>query len=498
MTDPSALDPRTPILVGVGTSSRPTDAAASDGESDIEPIDLMVESAVAALADAGGRGLAERLGSVAVPVGNWSYADPGRLIADRLGARSASTVRVEIGVPQQTPVRVAVERILAGELDAALVVGGEARATQSRRARAGLAAIEVDQGAAEPDERWSPEGEIVSQAEIEAGMWQPVEQYACIDNALRVAEGRTVDEHLDEIAQLWHRCNQVARTYPGAAFPEPRDEAFLRVAGRGNRPLSFPYAKWHSTQWAVDQAGAMVLCSVGVARSLGIPEDRWVYPQVLVESSSSVPLSKRAELHRWPAMRVLGDASEAHLGRPLARIEHAEVYSCFPAAVRVQQRELGLPLDGTPTVMGAMPFAGGPFNNFTYQSTAAIVRRVRAEPGSLGMVTTVSGLLTKPAIAVWSTDPGPGCLVADLVDEATAATGVPLDATHDHRGDGVVATCTVTYTGDEPSSAFVIADLDATTRWVGTSTEPELWASVERGDLIGRRVRIDGGTCSLA
>ena len=314
------------------------------------------------------------LGSIAVPVGNWSYADPGRLVAQRLGASAAATVRVEIGVPQQTPVRVAVERIARGELDVALVVGGEAKATQLRRSRAGLAVPEVDQGDLEPDERWSPEGEIVSQAEIEAGMWQPVEQYACIDNALAAAEGRTVDEQLDEIAQLWRRCNEVARTFPEAAFPEPRDEAFLRSAGPGNRPLSFPYSKWHSTQWAVDQAGAMVLCSVGVARELGVPADRWVFPQVLLESSLSLPLSKRAELHRWPAMRVLGEAAAAHLGRPIAELEHAEVYSCFPAAVRVQQRELDLPLDGTPTVMGAMSFAGGPFNNFTYQSTAAVVR----------------------------------------------------------------------------------------------------------------------------
>lgn len=66
------------------------------------------------------------------------------------------------------------------------------------------------------------------------------------------------------------------------------------------------------------------------------------------------------------------------------RSDTPEFYSCFPAAVRVQQRELGLPLDGTPSVMGAMPFAGGPFNNFTYQATAAIVRRVRERPGSAG------------------------------------------------------------------------------------------------------------------
>jgi acetyl-CoA C-acetyltransferase len=466
MSDRDQLDPRTPILVGVGTAAR-ADVPDVEGGPVVEPVDLMVEAAAAALADAGAGRLVDRVGSIAVPVGNWSYADPGRLVAQRLGIEGARTVRVEIGVPQQTPVRVAVERIRSGALDAALVVGGEAKATQLRRSRAGLEVSEVDQGGLEPDERWSPEGEIVSQAEIDAGMWQPVEQYAAIDNALAAAEGRSVDEQLDEIAGLWHRLNEVARRFPGAAFAEPRDLAFLRTAGPGNRPLAFPYAKWHSTQWAVDQAGALLLCSVGTARELGVPEDRWVFPQVLVESSLSVPLSKRRDLHRWPAMQVLGEAAASHLGRSLAALEHTEVYSCFPSAVRVQQRELRLPLDGTPSVMGGMPFAGGPFNNFTYQSTAAVVARVRREPGSAGLVTTVSGLLTKPALAVWSTEPGPGLLVADLVDEAAHATGAPLAAESQHHGGATVATHTVTYAGTEPASSFVIADLDASTRWVG-------------------------------
>jgi acetyl-CoA C-acetyltransferase len=500
MSDLQALDPRTPILVGVGTAHR-AGGTVPDGDTaardQLEPLDLMVQAAADALRDAGAAGLAARIGSVAVPVGNWSYADPARAVADRLGAASARTVRVEIGVPQQTPVRVAHERIRAGELDAALVVGGEAKATQLRRARAGREPLETDQGDLEPDERWEPKGELMAPAEIEAGIWQPVEQYACIDNALRAAEGRSIDQQLDEIAELWARFNAVAATFPAAAFPEQLDRSFLRVPGPGNRPLAFPYAKWHSTQWAVDQAAALVLCSVGLARELDIPVDRWVFPHVLVESSDSVSLSRRAALHRWPAMAVIGEAAADHLGTALADMDHIELYSCFPAAVRVQQRELGLPLDGTPTVMGGMAFAGGPFNNFSYQATAEIVRRVRAEPGTRGMVTTVSGLLTKPAIAVWSTEPDPSPLVADVADRAAAATEV-VDSVSTHEGPATIATCTVTYDGERASSAFVIADLDGSTRWVGRSTDPVLLARATVDELIGAPVVVHGDHCTLA
>ena len=41
-------------------------------------------------------------------------------------------------------------------------------------------------------------------------------------------------------------------------------------------------------------------------------------------------------------MATVGDAVAAHIGRPLREVEVLEIYSCFPVAVRVQQRELDL------------------------------------------------------------------------------------------------------------------------------------------------------------
>ncbi len=490
-------DPRTPVLVGVGTAQRGV-GDAPVGAADLEPIELMVEATKHALADAGVAGSARRIGWIAVPVGNWAYADPGRLIAQRIGATDARTARVEVGVPQQSPVQEAARRIRRGELEAAVVVGGETLATRQRLTRSGAEPVELDQGEVDPDERWTPQGEIMTQAEIDAGMWSPVEQYACIDNALAHAEGCTPAEHLDEIAELWHRFNEVAVANPDAAFATPRSREFLRSAGPGNRPLAHPYAKWHSTQWSVDQAAALVLCSAALADELVVPRDRWVFPHLLAESSHSLSLSRRDDLHRWPAMQVLGRAAADRLGTPLSQIPHVELYSCFPSAVRVQQRELGLDLGGTPTVTGGMAFAGGPFNNFTYQSTAAIVGRLRDDPGSLGMTTTVSGLLTKPAIAVWSTRPAPeGEWVADLAEAADAATASRPSTAH-HEGEGTVATWTVTYDGDAARSAFVIADLDDGRRWVGTSTDGSLIERALRDGVIGDRVRIDDTRCRPA
>lgn len=515
------LDERTPVLIAVGTSHHRVSSESSQpaGTDEIDALRMMELAARSALGQAVSTGrlsqLLRNISLVAVPEGDWKYANPARSIAARLGCESARTVRVEIGVPQHAPIRAALLGIQSGQMQAALIMGGEAKATQLSIERAGGIApgsspdgsaldgagfdgtgLEGALDGAAPDERWTPEGEIMAEAEIAAGIWSAVEQYACIDAALRYSEGQSVPDHLDSIAALWQQFNQVASLNPDAAFGTPRSAEFLRVAGPGNRPLAFPYAKWHSTQWAVDQAAAMVLCSVGLARELGVPTDQWVFPRVALESSLSVSLTKRAEMGRWPAMKVLGDAAAAHLQQPLSQVKYAEVYSCFPAAVRVQQRELGLAQDQAPTLIGGMAFAGGPFNNFTYQATAAMVDQLRQDPGSLGLVTTVSGLLTKPALAVWSTEPGE-VLIADLGAQAAAATAV-REVTNQGSGLASIASYTVTYAGTDPSSAFVIADLADGRRWIGTSTDSDLLSEGVTAELIGRQVIVTGSSCEFA
>jgi len=479
-----ALDPRTPVLVGVGTASAACEAT-----------ELMTAALQAAVDDAGAPGLAAAVDRVAVPQGNWTYPDPARLVARAVGADRARTHLVELGIPQQSLVNDALAAILAGTSEVAVVVGGEAK----RWAR-DPGAVETPQPGAAPDVLHRRPGPVVEPVEVATGLWDPVQQYAMIDNALRAAEGLTIAEHRRQVAELWARCNRVAGGNPDAAFPAPMTAAAIDTPSAGNRPLAFPYNKWHSTQWTVDQAAALVLCSVEAATRLGVPHDRWVFPLVGLESSQAVSLLARAEPHRWPAMGVLGAAAAEWIGRPVAEAEVVETYSCFPAAVRVQQRELGLPVDGTPTVTGGMAFAGGPFNNFVYQATAAVAGRLRAAPGTLGVVTTVSGLLTKPGLAVWSTEPDPrGPRLGDLAAEAADATGVVavVPTLDGYDGDATVVTYTVTPDGLEPARTVVLCDTADGRRCVAFSDDRALAARAEEVELVGAPVAVAGGTFHL-
>jgi len=479
------VDDRTPVVVGVGTA-----------DEEAEPAHLMVTALERAAADATSSGAAARrlleaVQRVAVPQGSWKYPDPARLVAAGVGAPDARTVLAELGIPQQTLINQALADIAGGRASVVAVVGGEARAW-AHRLNGG--AVETPQPGAVPDERQSPTLPIMSQEEIAAGLVTPVSQYAMIDNALRAAEDKGISEHVRELSELWSRFNAVARGNPLAWFAEPRSAEFLATPGPGNRPLAFPYNKWHASQWTVNQAAALIICAAGSARQHGVPADRWVFPLVGLESSLAVTLSHRRQPHRWPAMEVLGRAAADHLGRPLGEIETVETYSCFPAAVRVQQRELGLPLDGTPTVTGGMAFSGGPLNNFVYQATAAMIGAVRADAGSMGMVTTVSGLLTKPGLAVWCAEPRRPTLLGDLAAQAESATET-VEVVSDHDGQATVVSYTVVHSRphlDRAPRLIALLETAEGSRCLASSEEPVLVDGAMRRELIGHKLMVRG------
>src|SRR5512143_3068612 len=115
--------PHTPVIVGVGFHQERTD----DPLASSEPYQLMVQAVRRAAADAGTDALLGQLESISVPQGMWQYRNPGRLIADALGCRSAKSVIADLGVLQLTPVSDLCRAIATGEQTLGVVTGGEAQ-----------------------------------------------------------------------------------------------------------------------------------------------------------------------------------------------------------------------------------------------------------------------------------------------------------------------------------------------------------------------------------
>jgi acetyl-CoA C-acetyltransferase len=432
---------------------------------------------------------------VLVPHGTWSEPDPGRALAEAIGAPGARSVRSELGVLQLSLLGRAATKVAAGEVEAALVVGGENRWSGVVAGKAGRPLPEPahEAIAQEPDELVEPTDMIISAIEIERNLTTAAHQYAIVESALRHKAGRSVAEHQRWLGELWASFARIAASAPAGWDRRSLGPDEIAQVSDTNRLIAAPYPKWLVSQWNVDQAAALVVTSVEVARRLGIPEDRWVFPAAIALSNLVVPMPERDELHRWPAMGECGAALREHASLDQEDLSGAPVdlYSCFPVAVEVQAQELGISLHRALTLTGGMTFGGGPFNNYSLQGAAAMVRTLRGgAEATVGLTTAVSGLLTKPAAVLWTTDaPTAPFALLDVTEAARAATRTrPVDP--DLVGPASVAGYTVVPDREGPFTAVAVVESAEGVRSVAQSRDQALVARLLAEDCVGLPVEL--------
>ena len=482
------ITPRTPVLVGVGVAMRRED----DPARALEPIDLMLEAVRAAGADCGASALLAQVASVAVPRGRWRYRNPAGEIARAIGARGATTIVSSVGVLQQTLIADACAAIADGEIESALVTGSDAGYRILRARLAGFRAEERDQ-TDDPDVRLEPKAELRHPAEVAAGLKMPVGLYAILESARRAASGRSVDSHRDRLAARYARFAEIAAANPDSWARTPLNAATIRDEGPRNPMQAFPYTRAHCSTWNVDQAAALLFCSAERAAALNIDRSRWVFPLASAESNHMVSLSARADLIRSPGADATARAVLEAGGIAAADVDLIELYSCFPVAVDAFADALDLPPDRDLTITGSMAFAGGPYNNYFFQATARAAQLLRAGAGRTALLSCVSGILTKQAFALWSSEPPSASFVRRDVTAEVAEAAAELPVVENYTGSGRIAGCTVLHARGEQPRAVALIDTGDGARALAVSDACETVAGMEREEWVGRRVHVVAG-----
>lgn len=510
---PAGLDPRLPVLVGAGQVS----CHADDPADALEPMALMLEALRRAEADSEGRGLLAAADEIrVVDQLTWPYANVGRLLADRLGASPRRFVQSRMGGNLAgAMVNDAARAIQRGDTDVVVLTGAEAWRTRSR-ARARGAALpwtpqepDADQGAPShpPLVRFGPETPLSSPIEDAHGLQAPAHVYPLFDVALRARLGLSVEEHRHRLGALWSAFSEVAATNPHAWSTRVFTPDELWADGPDNRMIAFPYTKRLCSNNVVDQGAALVLTSVAAAERHGVPRDRWVFLHAGADAVDHWFVSNRADLCSSPAVRLAGRDALALAGVGPAELAHVDLYSCFPSAVQIAARELGLLADGASdggwggigalrplTVTGGMNFAGGPWNNYPTHGLATMAEVLRADPGAMGLCTANGGFTTEHAVVVLGTEPPTAGAFrhADPQAEVDALPRVDVDDTHE--GPVVVESATVVHDREGPVRALVAARTPTGDRtWCG-STDPAVLREIESVETVGRggRRRPDG------
>jgi acetyl-CoA C-acetyltransferase len=230
------------------------------------------------------------------------------------------------------------------------------------------------------------------------------------ENAIRGKAGRSVKDHQLAIGRLMAPFTEIAAKHPQAWFPIARTAEEIATPTDDNRYVGFPYTKYMNAIMQVDQAAAVVMMSVKKARELGVPQSKWVFLHGCADANDLWYPTERVNYHSSPAIRMMGKKAFAMSGWSIDQIDYFDLYSCFPSAVQIGRNELGIAEDDPRalTVTGGLPYFGGAGNNYVMHSIATMVDKLRAKPGTKGLVTSNGWYVTKHGLGLYSTTPREG------------------------------------------------------------------------------------------
>lgn len=476
---------RTPILVGISHIEQ----RIKDWKDGDEPLDLMIQAVEAAKKDTGVDDLYDYVDAVHVVRGLWWYENPAAAIVEALRIEDAETGLTGLGGNMvQYAVSQAALDIQAGRQKVVIVTGAECGNVMAKARRDGQR-VEWREAPGAPDRLFDKGGFGANDQERTVGLGAATTWYALFENAIRAANGESIDEHLERVSELWSRFSDVASRNPNAWFQEAKTAEEIRTVSATNRAVTFPYPKLMNSNNNVDQGAALILTDTETAKALGIAESKWVYPWASTHGTDTEQVSHRDNLHTSPAIRVAGNRclELAHVN--IDDIDHLDLYSCFPSAVQVSAKELNIDPSRDLTVTGGLTFGGGPLNNYVMHAIVKMAEILRVDPHAKGFVTSNGGLLTKHAFCVYSaTPPDTPFRYQDCQDEIDI---FPRKNDVEHVGDATIESYVVMYQGDAPGRAIIAALTDGDERTWGFTEDAEWMSSMTHEEPIGSRISID-------
>lgn len=428
----SAFDSMAPVIIGVGEASRKT----VPGEWPT-PSELAGAAIKAALADTGQpQAVAAAIDTIAairtfedsgVSMGTGSPDNVAEAFGAAGGISAPRLIYADVGGQSpQAMVNELAGAIRRGEIEVAVIVGAEANGTAKRARKAG---VELDWRLPSdtPFDNRLSRFPILSRAEIRHGIISMPLAYSLMENARRLALGKSRDIYAADMAKLWSALSQKSLNREHAQFARGWTAAEILDEAEGNYQLTDIYRRWHVAQDAVDLGGAIILTGAGKARELGVADNKMVWLAGAAETKEP-PLSERADLVNPLALQYALHAALDQAGFAPTDLGPVDIYSCFPVAVSDAIDSLGDPVraPGEYTLTGGLSFFGGPGNGYLLYSLAAMVEALRKDGSKPALVTANGGVMSKQAVGVYTASQPP-CAWGGEIIKGYQAKSVEID-----------------------------------------------------------------------
>lgn len=495
------IDPRTPVLVGVGQFTERID---DPGYRGMSAVDLATAATDAALADTGvdAAKVAAAVDTVfalrqfeisgPMPAALGKSNNYPRSVMNRVGGNPARVVLEPVG--GQSPQKLVTEAgnlIAAGDADVVVIMGSEPGSTARYFANRDDKPDFTEHVDGQLEDRGHQIYSYIDDYTVQHGLTGAPVQYGLLDNARRARLGLGVAEYRREMAELFAPMSKVAANNPFSSSPVERSVDEIITVTDDNRMICDPYPRLLVARDTVNQGAAAVLTSVETARRLGVPEQQWVFVHGHADLIEQ-PLLERADLGAAPASVAAIHEALRVAGLTVDDVATFDLYSCFPFPVFVGCEALGVTHDDPRglTLTGGLPYFGGPGNSYSLHGIAETVTHMRSSPGSFGFVGANGGIASKYSTGIYSTTPVEWRAdhSARLRDEIASLPKIAVTKQVD--GDGTIETYSVRY--DWPiRTGIIVGRLDADgSRFMATTDDVDLVALMSDGDPLGAAITV--------
>ena len=457
-----------------------------------EALHLMDKAVKEALSDSGNKLVKDYIDEIRIPKGFWRYRDPGKWIARNNNFKNIPTTYVtKIGVLQQNLINEACQKIETGEINASIILGGEARFKQLRAVieKKEYFETKLDEN---PDFYIKAKEDLYGDEELAELGAMAVGYYATMETAIRKNDGEGIEEHQNNIALMYEEFSKIASENKDGWLNHPYAKEDILETSKKNKMLAYPYNKLHCTSWNVNQSAAIIICSEELANELEIDNKKRVYPISSSENNHMIAIQQRPKLYESLGMTYAANSINKMIERLDIKLDAYDLYSCFPAAIKMFTKSLELDSEIPKTVTGSMPYAGGPLNSFVIHSTVKMIQKIRSLEVEYGLITGVSGMMTKQSFCVWGKEYREHFIFDDVTERAKLNES-PIELSNISEGKGEIIGYTIIEENKNAAKAVLYLDDEKKHRKVVSSMDKNFINLLTEEEWVGKILRFKDG-----
>ena len=457
-----------------------------------EALHLMDKAVKEALSDSGNKLVKDYIDEIRIPKGFWRYRDPGKWIARNNNFKNIPTTYVtKIGVLQQNLINEACQKIETGEINASIILGGEARFKQLRAVieKKEYFETKLDEN---PDFYIKAKEDLYGDEELAELGAMAVGYYATMETAIRKNDGEGIEEHQNNIALMYEEFSKIASENKDGWLNHPYAKEDILETSKKNKMLAYPYNKLHCTSWNVNQSAAIIICSEELANELEIDNKKRVYPISSSENNHMIAIQQRPKLYESLGMTYAANSINKMIERLDIKLDAYDLYSCFPAAIKMFTKSIGLDSEIPKTVTGSMPYAGGPLNSFVIHSTVKMIQKIRSLEVEYGLITGVSGMMTKQSFCIWGKEYKEQFVFDDVTERAKLDES-PIELSNISEGKGEIIGYTIIEGNENAAKAVLYLDDEKKHRKVVSSMDKNFINLLTEEEWVGKILRFKDG-----